>query len=403
MRGGGPWSVILTTFANGRFSLYFSGQVVSNTGTWFQNLALSLVVLEATESAQSLGGVTVAQFLPLLFLSIPAGWVADRVRPRTILLITSIASAVVVGLLAVVTLESEPAVGKIYTLVAVLGTFHAFERVAAQAIIYEIVGPSALTHAVSLSTIAVASARSVGPGLAGIAFQGLGATACMVINSASFVVVFISIAFIRPSRLHARDRRSRAEGGGSALQRNRPLVTLLVVNAVVALLALNLMLVLTSTVTLAFDGNAAAVGAVHALNAIGAILGGLLATVRVSTSVRALAGACAALGSALLLNAAAPSLSVLLMLAPVLGIAIGYLQGVLYAAAQGAVSPAQIGRTMSLVMLGNYGMMPFGAILLGWVIDQSSGHIALLIGGIASLACAGFVVARLGWPRRERE
>ena len=42
------------------FALYFSGQVASNTGTWFQNLALQLVVLESTGSAQALSGVTVA-------------------------------------------------------------------------------------------------------------------------------------------------------------------------------------------------------------------------------------------------------------------------------------------------------------------------------------------------------
>lgn len=54
----------------------------------------------------------------------------------------------------------------------------------------------------------------------------------------------------------------------------------------VALLALNLMLVLTSTVTLTFEGDAAAVGGVHALNAIGAIVGGIVASARTSTLVR---------------------------------------------------------------------------------------------------------------------
>ena len=68
----------LTPFHNPRFSLYFTGQVVSNTGTWFQNLALSLVILGATGSAQALSGVTIAQFLPLLVLGIPAGRLADR-------------------------------------------------------------------------------------------------------------------------------------------------------------------------------------------------------------------------------------------------------------------------------------------------------------------------------------
>ncbi|MFK4835742.1 MFS transporter [Microbacterium sp. ZW T2_14] len=387
---------VFEPFGNRRFSLYFSGQVISNTGTWFQNLALSLVVLEATGSAQALSGVTVAQFLPLLVLSIPAGRLADRVRPRTILLVTSLASALVVAGLAFVTLASEPPIVAIYALVAALGTVHAFERVAAQAIIFEIVGPEALGRAVSLSTIALASARSIGPGLAGIAFQGLGATACMLVNSASFLLVFASIAAIRPARLFPRPGRPERPGRGIRPPFfSRELVTLLIVNALVALLALNLMLVLTSTVSLTFAGDATAVGATHTLNALGAIAGGIIAAGRDRVTVRSLIVACAGLGAALLVNAAAPTLAILLALGPLLGLGVGYYQGILNAAAQVSVAPDQIGRTMSLVTLGNYGMVPFGALLMGWVIDAHGGRVALAIGALTGFACAAFVAVRL--------
>ena len=384
-------------FANGRFSLYFGGQVVSNTGTWFQNLALSLVVLEATGSARALSGITIAQFLPLLLLSVPAGRVADHVRPRTILLVTSLLSAVVVGGLAVATLTPDAPVTVFYALVAALGTVHTFERVAAQAIVFELVGPAELGRAVSLSTIALASARSVGPGLAGVAFQSLGPTACMLVNAASFLLVFVSIVLIRPARLHAREIRRRNDGGQRyRVGRDPGLVPLLIVNAVVALLALNLMLVLTSTVTLTFDGDATAVGVAHTLNAVGAILGGIIAAGRASVSVRSLAVACAGLGLALVANAVAPGLPVFLALGPVLGLGVGYYHGVLNAAAQVSVPPEHIGRMMSLVTLGNYGMVPFGALLMGWVIDESGGQTALAIGGAAALACALFVRVRSG-------
>ncbi|MCR2786109.1 MULTISPECIES: MFS transporter [unclassified Microbacterium] len=387
---------VLTPFANGNFSVYFAGQVVSNTGTWFQNLALSLVILQATGSAASLSGVTIAQFLPLLLLSIPAGWLADRVPPRSILLVTSVVSAAIVAALAVTVSEAAPVLPVIYVLVAALGTTHAFERIAAQAIIFEIVGPGALTRAVSLSTIALASARSIGPGLAGIAFQDLGATACMLVNSASFVLVFVSVLLIRPARLHHRPVTTSKAGAPPKprLRSNRPLVTLLVVNVIVALCALNLLLVLTSTVTLTFAGDATAVGAVHALNAIGAIIGGLIAAGRSIVTVRSLAAASAALGAVLVLNAVAPTLPVLLLLGPVLGLGVGYYQGILYAAAQASVPPEMIGRSMSLVTMGNYGVMPIGALLLGWLIDASSGRVALLVGGIGALLCSVFVAVR---------
>jgi MFS family permease len=398
----GRWGVF-RPFANGGFSLYFSGQVVSNTGTWFQNLALSLVVLESTGSARALSGVTVAQFLPLLLLSVPAGRIADRVRPRTILLVTSLASAAIVVGLAVATLQPDVGVETFYALVAALGTVNTFDRVAAQAIVFELVGPAELGRAVSLSTIALASARSIGPGLAGVAFQGMGATACMLFNAGSFLLVFLSILLIRPSRLHAREVRTRKDAAPRRPMRySRALVTLLVVNAVVALLALNLMLVLTATVTLTFHADATAVGVVHTLNAFGAIAGGVIAAGRASVSVRSLALACAGLGLGLLAHAAAPGLPVFLALGPVLGLGVGYYQGVLNAAAQVSGPPEHIGRTMSLVTLGNFGMVPFGALLMGWVIEQYGGQTALAIGGTAALACAVFVRLRLGRPGSAR-
>lgn len=385
----------LTPFGNARFTLYFTGQVVSNTGTWFQNLALSLVVLEATGSAQSLSGVTVAQFLPLLLLGVPAGRLADRLRPRTILLFTSALSAVVVCGLAAIVSAAQPAIWAVLALVFALGTVNTFDRVAAQAIIFEIVGTSGLSRAVSISTIALAAARSIGPGLAGIAFAALGPAVCMLLNAASFVIVFLLILLIRPRSLHPRpvvDHRERA--GVRAMLRHRSLVTLLVVNSTVALLAMNLMLVLTSTVTLTYHGDATSVGAVHALNALGAIVGGVLAAVPAAASVRSLAVGCLVLGGALGVNAAAPTLGVFLVLGPVLGLGVGLYQGLLNAAAQASVPPEQLGRTMSLVTIGNYGVAPIGAVVMGAVIDATSGRVALAIGGCAALCMAVFVWVR---------
>jgi hypothetical protein len=40
-------------------------------------------------------------------------------------------------------------------------------------------------------------------------------------------------------------------------------------------------------------------------------------------------------------------------------------------------------------------MVPFGALLMGWVIDVQGGKMALGIGGLAALACATFVAVRL--------
>ncbi|WP_373457637.1 MFS transporter [Microbacterium murale] len=108
-------------------------------------------------------------------------------------------------------------------------------------------------------------------------------------------------------------------------------------------------------------------------------------------------------GATVLLNAAAPSLTWFLIAAPLLGLGIGFYNSVLNATAQQAVAPSNIGQMMSLMNIGNYGVVPFGALLLGWIIDLSSGRVALAVGGVAALLAAGWVWSRARGEQPEGE
>lgn len=383
---------ILSPLAQPGFLRYFVGQVVTNIGTWFQNLALSLVVLDATGSAQALGGVTFAQFLPILLLSIHAGRIVDRVSSRAVLLIGAALSAVVVSLLAVVVSAETPSLLAIYGLVACLGAVNAFERIAAQAIIRSLVSLDRLGRAVSLSTIAVAAGRSIGPGLAGLLFQAAGPVVCLLANAVSFLLVFVLLLFVRPREEGLARRPDLAPGRRGGLLRDPALRLLLVVNAVIALLALNLNIVLTSVVALTFDGSATSVGLNHALNAVGAVAGGLVATALPRVSTGTLAAGCALLGATMFTSALPGTLVVFLVLAPVLGLGFGFYMAVINAVAQAAAPAQAVGRVMALMMLGNVGMAPIGGLLSGWVIDRTSGRVSLLMGAAVALTCA-FAVA----------
>ncbi len=62
------------------FRLFFSGQLVSQTGTWLTMVAQTLLVLKLTDSGVALGLLTACQFGPMLLLGAWAGAVADRGR-----------------------------------------------------------------------------------------------------------------------------------------------------------------------------------------------------------------------------------------------------------------------------------------------------------------------------------
>src|SRR5207249_8324483 len=90
----GP-AAVLGLVRERNFGPYFAGNALSASGTWFQNLAASLLVYRQTHSAFLLGVLNFCQFIPMLVLVPWTGSAADRFDRRRLLLITQ---SVAVGL-----------------------------------------------------------------------------------------------------------------------------------------------------------------------------------------------------------------------------------------------------------------------------------------------------------------
>jgi MFS family permease len=69
-------------FAYPEFRRMWFASFASSIGTWMQNVVLPKYVLDRTGSTAAVGLIVFAQLGPLLFLSIPAGVVADRFDRR---------------------------------------------------------------------------------------------------------------------------------------------------------------------------------------------------------------------------------------------------------------------------------------------------------------------------------
>ena len=85
---------------NPNFRLFWSGNFLSNIGTWMQNVAQGWLVLTLTNSAFWLGVVGFAGSIPFLFFTLFGGVVADRVDKRRLLLVTQTVMMVLAFLLA---------------------------------------------------------------------------------------------------------------------------------------------------------------------------------------------------------------------------------------------------------------------------------------------------------------
>jgi MFS family permease len=153
---------------------YISGQAISLTGTWMQMTAQSWLVLTLTGSSTDLGLIVALQTLPVLLLGPYGGVIADRVDKRRVMVILQTAMGVQALVLGLLTVTGVVTVWEIGVLAALLGLNNAFENPARQSFMSEMVGAENLRNAVTLNSVLVNVARTIGPAVAGILIATVG-------------------------------------------------------------------------------------------------------------------------------------------------------------------------------------------------------------------------------------
>ena len=196
-----------------RFGPYFGGNITSNIGNWFQNVAAGIVVYQLTGSNTLVGTVSVLQFLATLLLSPWSGAMADRFNRRKLLILAQAISATgAVGLAIWVGLEGVgglPGVWPIFAATAVIGLGYAVGISAMNALIPSLVENEDLEDAIALNSMSFTLARAIGPALAGLVVAALGAAWAFGINALTFFPLIIILFLIRPRHVE------RSAGDGS--------------------------------------------------------------------------------------------------------------------------------------------------------------------------------------------
>src|ERR1700746_160796 len=119
-------------FRNRNYALFFTGQSISQIGTWMQRTAVSWVVYSMTDSTFMLGLTIFATQFPSFLLSLYGGIVSDRYDRFKILLVTQTASMIQAIVLAILTLTHHYVVWQILALSVILGIVNAFDVPARQ-------------------------------------------------------------------------------------------------------------------------------------------------------------------------------------------------------------------------------------------------------------------------------
>jgi MFS family permease len=119
------------------------------------------------DAAFQLGLIGLAQFLPLLALSLFAGWVADRVDRRWVARGAVALEVACAGTLALLTASGAITLGWLFFIAALLGVARAFAGPALGALAPNLVPKAILPTAIAMSALAWQSASVLGPALGG--------------------------------------------------------------------------------------------------------------------------------------------------------------------------------------------------------------------------------------------
>ncbi len=197
VRGHGIDLTPLRTSAD--FRRMFVGQAISEFGTQITFVAVPFQVYDITNSTAMLGLLALCEAVPLVFLPIVGGAIADAVERRRFLMIAQGAAALLTASLAVNAFLPDPQVWILFAFSFLWASAYSLYSPAFRAWPARLLTPDLFTSALALEVVYYQSAALTGPALAGVLIATFGVEWAYVVDAASYVAVTGALARMRPS------------------------------------------------------------------------------------------------------------------------------------------------------------------------------------------------------------
>lgn len=182
------------------------GQFLASLGVQMQTVGLGWYLYERTSSALALGGVGLAQVLPIFLLTLPAGSLADHFDRRRMLQATLLLAACCSLGFALLS-RVHGAVALVYLLLVLNGTARALMAPARDALGPQLLPLELLGNGATWRSGLFQLASVLGPAAGGLVIGTTRSATPVFLVAASAIVVFIGlIARVQP-RAHARPAR----------------------------------------------------------------------------------------------------------------------------------------------------------------------------------------------------
>ena len=181
-----------------RYGLFWISSLLSNIGTWMQQVAQPWIVFNLTGSSFWVGLDSFAMNAPAWLFSLWGGVLADRFDRKRIILIFQAIQFVSVLVLLVLLVTGNLRIWEIIVISFLVGSTDALSMPAFQSVIPSLVDSDELPRAIALNSTQFNLSRVLGPAIGGFLLTAAGARACFGANLVSYLPFFLSIYWIYP-------------------------------------------------------------------------------------------------------------------------------------------------------------------------------------------------------------
>lgn len=253
---------------------------VSLIGTWMQNIAQPWLAYTLTKSPLLLALVSAMQFLPMLFFSLFAGAIIDKLPKKKLLIYTQSASLVITLILAILTASGHIQYWHILVMATLLGIVNTLDMPARQAFLVELVEKEDLMNAIALNSSIFNLARIIGPALAGVIMGMFGVAPCFFINSVSFAAVIISLFFIKPLPIEKAIKKTESmltdiKEGLKFIRHSREILSTIIMLSIVSTFAMNFAVLVPVFSKTVLGFNETGFGLLMSIMGVGSFLGAI--------------------------------------------------------------------------------------------------------------------------------
>jgi MFS family permease len=389
-----------------RFGTFVFASLLSNIGTWAQQVAQPWLLLSLGASSFVVGLDAFAQGAPAWMLTIVGGVLADRSDRRRVIVTFQSIQMLCPLVLVVLIVTGTIAPWMVVVVSLIVGITDALSMPSFQSIVPSIVEHKQIGTALALNSSQFNLSRILGPAIAGVLMVGLGAVGCFAVNAASyipFLMVAIWIlpkALVRHSPVGLANWKDLLRGVGDAAREPQLRGVLLTV-FFTSLLCGPLITFVPVLVRDVFNGDAARFSMAVGAFGIGGLAGAVTLLFVDGTVDRSKLSSWFALiyGAAIVIVAMNAWFIPLLCLLALAGLSMSISNTSANTLAQSIAPIALRGQTVSLYMLSIRGGMSMGALLTGISVSAIGIRQAFLLNGVMAIVAQLLVMRGCARPR----